>query len=137
MTDRIRVLHVDDDPALLDVVASLIEHKCDDLSVTSVERPQSALTLLESGPFDCLVSDYRMPTMNGLQLRDAVCESHPTLPFLLFTNVPHIELDRPIPRQHYLEKSGPDQFEALAARVVRLVEERVLDCNGHSTSTGP
>ncbi len=53
---RTRVLHVDDDAALLDLAATFLERH--GLAVTTAESPQAGLELLAEASFDCVVSDY-------------------------------------------------------------------------------
>lgn len=79
----IRVLRVDDDRALLDVAAAFLGQH--DLSVTSVTSPKEGLERLEAAPFDCVVSDYRMPGHDGLWFLEAARARYPNVPFVPFT----------------------------------------------------
>ena len=86
-----RVLHVDDDPQILDLAATFLEREGEDIAVETATDPTEALDRFiegefESGvPFDCIVSDHDMPGMDGLEFLEAVREDHPELPFILFT----------------------------------------------------
>jgi len=46
---------------------------------------RSALALLERDPFDCAFIDYRMPTMDGLQLAAVMAERWPTVVRMIVT----------------------------------------------------
>ena len=61
------VLHVDDEPEFADLVASFLSthHSFEVLTET---HPQQALARLEHTHIDCIVSDYEMPGMTGLEL---------------------------------------------------------------------
>ncbi|MCU4926512.1 GAF domain-containing protein [Halobacteria archaeon AArc-dxtr1] len=85
MTEPITVLVVDNEPGLADLVASMLERERDCLVAESLTRPEAALALLDDGGVDCIVSDYEMPELTGLDLLDAVRDSDPELPFILFT----------------------------------------------------
>ncbi len=82
--DSIDVLHVDD-PDLTETTARFLEREDARIEVTTATGPEEALDRLDDGGFDCVVSDYDMPEMDGLELFEAVRETHPDLPFILFT----------------------------------------------------
>ncbi|MGZ7039162.1 MAG: response regulator, partial [Thermoanaerobaculia bacterium] len=63
---QIRVLIVDDEEAMRSLVACYIEQLGYD--VTTVSDPEEALTILESTPFDVVVTDGLMPRMDGREL---------------------------------------------------------------------
>ncbi len=81
--DRIRLLYVDDDRAYLETARAFLEREYGDLSVDGVTDPETALSRLDD--VDCVVSDYEMPGMDGLELLRAVRAARPRLPFVLFT----------------------------------------------------
>jgi len=68
MTTTIDVLHIDDDPAFTELVATYLHRKESQISVTSATSATEALSKLDSNTFDCIVSDYDMPEMDGLAL---------------------------------------------------------------------
>lgn len=77
------VAFVDDDQAVLESVADLLD------SAGHVARTfSSAKGFLEYGALDsigCLVSDLRMPGMDGLELSSYLHRLHPHLPIILLT----------------------------------------------------
>jgi DNA-binding NtrC family response regulator len=83
--DDIRVLHVDDDPAYLDLVSDFLDLEFDHFRVATATDPDEGMAILESDSIDCVVSDYDMPGTNGLEFLDAVSARYPSLPFVLFT----------------------------------------------------
>ncbi|MFB6219088.1 MAG: response regulator, partial [Halobacteriaceae archaeon] len=84
-TSRVAVLHVDDDAAFADLVATYLERVDDAITVETCTDATEAPDRIAAGEFDCVVSDYDMPGMDGLELLDAVSADHPDLPFVLFT----------------------------------------------------
>ncbi|WP_256403810.1 response regulator [Halorubrum salinum] len=86
--NRLSILHVDDDPELGALVKTYLERESSgiDCSVTAERDPEKALELLASAEsaFDCIISDYNMPQMNGIEFLSAVRSSCPKLPVLLF-----------------------------------------------------
>ena len=81
---NIRTLVVDDSEFFADMTAETLttEHGMDAVSVHSGTAAAERLTEEE---FDCVVSDYEMPGMDGLELLSTVRESDPSLPFILLT----------------------------------------------------
>ena len=65
-----KVLIVDDDPELLDVVRQVLEsHK---LIVSAAENGQQALEIVAQEKFDVILSDIKMPEMDGIQFLEAL-----------------------------------------------------------------
>jgi len=80
----IRVLLVDDEPALLDIGRIFLE-KTGQMQVTTAQSAPEALELFSQEPFDAIVSDYEMPVMNGIEFLRAVREQDSLIPFIIFT----------------------------------------------------
>ena len=126
-SQQIRLLCVDDEPGFADVVAEMLEQKRDHIEATGVTDPQEAVELLEGTQIDCVVSDYDMPGMDGLELLDAVRDSSPFKPFILFTGRGSEEIaSEAISRgvtDYIQKKMGAEQYEILANRCVHAVEK--------------
>ena len=124
--EPIRVLHVDDDPALADIVATFLEREDDRIDVHVETNAEDGLAALRRGAFDCVVSDHEMPGRNGIEFLRAVRERHPDLPFILFTGkgseaVAGEAISAGV--TDYLQKeTGTEQYELLANRVLNAVE---------------
>ena len=124
----VRVLHVDDSAALGDLVRIYLEHDEStlDCDVTTVTSPTDALDRLEDDAFDCVISDYDMPSMNGVEFLERVRESHPELPVLLFSGEEPDDVAAEIIEAgltDYLRKGhGTEQYTMLARRVGHAVD---------------
>ena len=81
---NIRTLVVDDSEFFADMTAQTLteEHE---LEAVAAHSGTEAIDRLENEEFDCIVSDYEMPDMNGLSLLATVREDDPSLPFILLT----------------------------------------------------
>jgi len=125
--ERIRVLHVDDDPDFVAVAADSLEAADDRISVETATSARSGLDRLAEDRFDAVVSDYDMPEMNGLKLLDAIRETNPDLPFILFTGKGSEEVASEAISMgvtDYLQKSfGVEVYELLANRIENAVSE--------------
>jgi PAS domain S-box-containing protein len=124
---QIRVLHVDEDPELLEDVGSHLERFDDALEVATADSAEAALEALRDGDstYDCLVSDHEMPGIDGLELLRSVRGDHPDLPVILFTGKGDEELASEAISAgvtEYLQKGvGTDQYSVLATRILEAV----------------
>jgi DNA-binding NtrC family response regulator len=77
------VLVVDDDAAIGKVLVALLRQR--GLDATHVASAEEALAALETRPYDLVLSDIRMPGMDGMDLLDRVSSGFPGLPVVLLT----------------------------------------------------
>ncbi len=125
--DTIRVLCVDDDAPFLELTALQLERLTVDgdrpISVVSETEPANALSHLPD--VDCVVSDYDMPDVDGLELLEAIRERDPDIPFILFTGRGSEGIaSRAISAgvTDYIRKGGgSDRFVMLANRIEEAV----------------
>jgi response regulator RpfG family c-di-GMP phosphodiesterase len=82
--DIINILFIDDEEAQTDLTTLNLESIDPSLKITSTIIPNVALKLLKDHHFDCIVSDYQMPQMNGIQLCAEVRKTS-TIPFIIYT----------------------------------------------------
>ncbi|WP_266076334.1 PAS domain-containing response regulator [Haladaptatus caseinilyticus] len=124
----IRILHVDDDPARIRLSASLLMEHISNAEIYTETDPMEACTRLNDGlVVDCIVSDFDMGPMNGLDFLDAVREQFPDLPFILFTGKGIEEIASEAisaGATDYLQKSGGTQcYAVLANRIENTVRQ--------------
>ena len=124
----ISVLHVDDEPSFGELTAAYLEREDDRFEVETVTRADEAMATLADRPPDCIVSDYNMPGKDGLEFLEAVRETHPDLPFILFTGRGSEQVASDAIAADvtdYLQKgSGSEQYELLANRIRNAVQAR-------------
>lgn len=70
-----RILLVDDEPAILDSVAAYLTMR--QISVQRAGSAEAALQLLQHETYEAVVSDIRMPGMDGIKLYYATCRLNP------------------------------------------------------------
>jgi signal transduction histidine kinase len=80
-----QILLVDDDPALLQALPQAISLRMTGVEVQTAADASIALTLLQEQEYDAIVSDIKMPGMDGLKLLDKVAQLYPDTPVLLIT----------------------------------------------------
>ena len=139
-SDHLRVLHVDDDPALLDLTADFLERLDDRIVVRSESDPLAVPDRIEAETVDCVVSDVRMPECDGFELCRQIREEHPGLPVVLFTSERGAEIaDRAEwagAADCVVKSPGVEQYEILADAVEDAVRRRRA-CEGEGESESP
>lgn len=80
-----RILLVDDDPALLTALTSALRLRMPEVAVDTCDSALAAVTKLTESDYDAVVSDIKMPGMDGLALLKEVRRLRPELPTMLIT----------------------------------------------------
>src|SRR5262245_31105851 len=83
MTNKGNVYVMDDDAAVRDSLQFLLDSS--GFSVRLFETAQSFLDVLPDLAFGCVVSDVRMPGMDGIELLKRLKAEHSTFPILIMT----------------------------------------------------
>ncbi len=127
MEERVRVLHVEDEPEFAELAADLLEREDDRFEVRTASDAEEALDMLEEDDFDCVVSDYEMPGMDGIDLLEEVRDRRSDVPFVLYTGKGSEEIASDAISAgvtDYLQKeSGVSQYQVLANRITNAVEQ--------------
>ncbi|UIP01195.1 PAS domain S-box protein [Halobaculum sp. CBA1158] len=126
--ERLSVLLVDDDEQMVELSATYLERELPDADTTGITDPSAALAELRENAetYDCVVSDFDMPGMDGLELFAAIREAEVEVPFVLFTGKGSEEIaSRAISAgvDEYLQKGGTEEYPVLANKVENLVEK--------------
>src|SRR5438094_10400608 len=80
-----QVLLVDDDVALLQALPQALFLKMDKVRVDRCDSALEALKQIQEHEYDAIVSDIKMPGMDGLALLEKIQELQPETPTLLIT----------------------------------------------------
>jgi two-component system response regulator HydG len=120
---KTHVLVVDDAIQMAETVADGLADR--GYEAVAVATGEAALAALRATPFDVLVTDLRMPDLDGLALLAAARRISPDLPVIVMTAYGAIDSAIESMRQgasHYLTK--PFKIEALALFVDKVLEEQ-------------
>ncbi len=80
-----RILVLDDEENYAEMLQELLrEH---DYRVDMATRPERAIDQLEEIPYDLVISDYKMPVMDGADFLKRARELYPNLPFILVSGL--------------------------------------------------
>jgi PAS domain S-box-containing protein len=123
---EIRILHVDDDPSILDVTGEFLQREDGRFRIETATTPNEGFDRIKNSPPDCIVSDYDMPRTNGIEFLRTVRETYPDLPFVLFTGKGSESVASEAMAAgvtDYLQKgAGTERYELLANRIKNAVE---------------
>ncbi|MFH1616294.1 MAG: response regulator [Planctomycetota bacterium] len=162
--DKQHICVVDDEPGVLRIIKRILE-SAGDYSVSCFTTADNCLNELDRGDCDLLISDMRMPGMDGMELLEHAKKIMPSLPVLIMTaygDVPTAVksikggavdfIEKPFERevflrmvQSVLRKSRPQQpFEEILTknqlRVLKLIvsgktNKEVAELLGRSVRT--
>jgi len=140
-TDELLVLHVDDEPSVCELTTAFLEQIDERITVRTDTRPTAVLGRLSDEAFDCVVCDYEMPDLTGIEVLRDVRDEYPNLPFILFTGRGSEEVASEAVNAGvtaYVQKGGSEVYDQLAHRITnevsrlrserraKIAEERLL-----------
>jgi CheY-like chemotaxis protein len=107
------IVYLDDEPAVGDVVTALLQshgHRCHFLS-----QPHNALDHLRQHhlQIDLLITDYRMPHMNGLEVAELALREQPGLPVVVLSG--------------YIDEAMERGSQAIGVRALMLKADAIDD----------
>ena len=121
------ILVVDDEPDIRRVVRMALEKL--NYYVIEAEDGQQAITLLNEGEhpmvIDVIITDIRMPNINGIEAMDYLQREYPSVPLIVLTGFPDLDLAMQLMKQgvtDYLVK--PVEQEKLASAVANALTQR-------------
>lgn len=82
--ESFRILHVDDDLIVLKISKQILEME-NKFEIDVATSTEEAFKKLSKKPYDAIVSDYEMPTKNGLQFLKELRDQGYAIPFIIFT----------------------------------------------------
>jgi len=129
-----KILHVDDDECNLEFTKLFLRGIDPELEIHNATSPHEALQLMEKEHFNCVITDYRMPNLNGIELAQKI-KSRYDIPIILFTGQGSEEVAEQAFQNgidDYLRKeSGGANFQVLYQRVIvalnKLITEKTLE----------
>ena len=75
---------VEDEQAQMELIKLNLEDSDPSLIIYTTASPSKALTIIKKEPIECVVSDYQLPEMNGIQLCREI-RTFSSVPFIIYT----------------------------------------------------
>ncbi len=124
-----RLLLVDDEPDILESVQFLVEASFDGVEVRTAPSAKKALEILAQTPVEAVVTDYRMPGMDGADLVLEVRRRWPQVPVIMLTayidEQTKAAIEERCPGLEILPK--PVDIDSFLPRISRLLKRPVKD----------
>jgi len=124
--NTIKVLHVDDDAQTLSMSKLILEDIDPGLVIETFALPEEALCALQNQRYDCVVSDYQMPQLDGIELTRRV-RKFSDIPFIIYTGRGSEEVAEAaftVGVDDYLRKElNTSHYQVLARRIRASVEK--------------
>lgn len=138
-TRRQTVLVVDDEPDIRDSLRMLLEVSLEDVDVITAASGAAALDVLTARPVDLIVTDYKMPGMNGLEFLQRALKVAPKTPRILVTAFPDLDIAiRAINEagieNFFTKPFEPDQVAAVVRDLLREQRTQALRDLGFARS---
>jgi DNA-binding NtrC family response regulator len=125
MTERAKVLVVDDDVELGKLVVDIV--RGGGHAATSISSPTVAMPLIEQQPFDLVITDVRMPGLDGIELIERIKAYDPRISIIAVTAFGSLDTAvRAVRAGAYDYLPKPFEPEDLAMRVTRALERRAM-----------
>nr|WP_303651827.1 response regulator [Halovenus rubra] len=119
------MLHVDDDPDFTELTAEFIRRKYDAFNIIQAIDAEEGLSKLQNETIDCIVSDYKLPGMDGVAFLKKVMQRSPDIPFILFTGKGSEAIASEAisagATDYFRKERIESQYELLANRVLNAV----------------
>jgi len=118
--DKIRVIHVDDEEDSLFSTKKFLEDVEPELQVESTQNQVYALTKAKERSIDCIVTDYKMPGMNGIDLTREI-RRFSDVPVVLYTGRGNEEVAQAAfaagVTSYIRKETDPDHYRILAKTI--------------------
>ena len=125
---NVQILYINTDSRVTRLVTSMLERQNDQFDIKTAPSASDGLAIVESHSVDCIVSDYNVSDMTGVEFLEIIDKQYLHTPYLLF-----IETDRDIIATDATPLDATDsnetqdafrRYNLLANRVLSLVQQQ-------------
>jgi DNA-binding NtrC family response regulator len=115
------ILIVDDEPNAVKVLSAILSE--DGYRVVGTNDAEKACAILGSGDFDAVITDLKMPLMDGVQFFHNISEKQPDIPFIFLTAYGTVDSAvHAITQGAFYYFIKPPDYNKLRAMLARAVE---------------
>ena len=154
MKPPLRILHLEDNPADAELIQAILETEGIICDVTRVDTQADFFASIEHGGFDLILTDYTLPSFDGLSALKIALEKCPDVPFIFVSGTLGEEvaiealkigatdyilkqrLSRIVPSVHRALREAKERGERKRAEALLSEEKRLLEmiAKGNSLS---
>jgi CheY-like chemotaxis protein/predicted regulator of Ras-like GTPase activity (Roadblock/LC7/MglB family) len=117
------VLLVDDEKNFLSKLEAGLSEYANDFSILTAENGKDAIEVLHASPVDLVVTDLKMPVMDGFGLLAYIASNFPTIPVIIMTAFGTPEVERELKANGILTLiEKPIDLDELAAAIMQGLE---------------
>lgn len=125
-----KILFVDDEPMILQGLQRMLRPMREAWDMVFVDGGEKALAAMAESPFDVVVTDMRMPAMNGAELLLEVRRRHPMTVRLILSGHADKELVAQclgVAHQYISKPCDPEQLKVMIQNACLIGGDRVTD----------
>ena len=119
----LRILHLEDNAPDAELLRAVLERQGVDCAIRRVETREAFEAALEREQFDLIISDYTLPSFDGLSALRIAGQKRPELPFVFVSGTIGEEAAVESLRRGATDYVLKDRLSRLAASVKRAVEQ--------------
>ncbi|PYI89626.1 MAG: hypothetical protein DME26_00760 [Verrucomicrobia bacterium] len=136
MKKRLRILHLEDNPADAELVRSMLEEQGIDCTLSRMRTRAEFQAALDQTDFDLIISDFTLPQFDGLSALKMARQQRPATPFLFVSGTMGEEAAVESLKQgatDYVLKHRLSRLATSVERAVREAKERVERAQAEET----
>jgi DNA-binding NtrC family response regulator len=130
MANRLTILLVDDEKHILDFYGTVLAKN--NFDCICMESGEAAMDIMRTESIDVIVTDYKMPGMNGVELLEEIMETNPAMRRIMITGSYGTSdqmmsvLDNELAHKVLSKPCGMDVFLAAVSEQVEYIDPATL-----------
>ncbi|MBR1865333.1 MAG: response regulator [Lachnospiraceae bacterium] len=128
-----RILIVDDEKIERDGIRQMLKRAGIELEIQEASNGREASACLEQNRVDILLTDIRMPVVDGMELLKQVCPRYPEMKSIIFSGCGRFEYAKEAMklgvRDYLLKPVKPEELAATIRSLIRELDEQMLSKN--------
>ena len=125
---EVRIIHIDDEAPTLEITKTFLEKENSRFNIYSYKDPENFMKEVKKGNYDCILTDYLMPTINGIDLANKI-RLFSDIPIIMYTGhgseeVASKAINAGI-NDYVMKEFYPDHYKVLANRISLVVSDYI------------
>jgi CheY-like chemotaxis protein len=119
-----KILHIEDNPVDRLFFRRKLLRRAVAVELHEAESAEDGLNTLAEYGFDCIVCDFELPEMDGLELLKVLREKHNETPFIMLTGKGNTSVEEQVrssgANDYFSKETGFMDFDRLVRRIMEL-----------------